>query len=124
VIFIIEGKEYDVEAGLAKVTLHTLFELKVKHGVSAKDLQDMARYLQKFDGQPGEVLLNDKTALRALMVVIWLARKHAGEKVTLEEANSFSMDQFLIKAEEEPIGDEDPKATPATAADAEADPPA
>jgi hypothetical protein len=125
-IFIIEGKEYDIEAGLAKVTLHTLFELKVKHGISAKDLQEMAQYLQKFDGQDATVLMNDKTALRALMIVIWLARKHAGEKVSLEEANSFSMDAFFIKPEEEPLAgaDEDPKATPPVSEAAAAEPPA
>lgn len=122
-ILIIEGKEYDVDAGLAKVTLHTLFELKVKHGISAKDLQDMAHYLEKFDGQPATALMDDKVALRALMIVIWLARKHAGEKLSLEEANSFAMDQFFIKNEEPLVVDDDPKATADSVAAADAEPP-
>jgi hypothetical protein len=117
-IFIIEGKEYDVDQGMAKVTLQTLFELKAKHGISAKDLQGMAGYLQKFNGKDPAELLDDKVALRGLMVVIWLARKHAGEKLSMEEANSFPMDQFLIKPEE-PVADDDPKE--ATPPDSEAD---
>lgn len=110
-IFVIEGKEYDVEQGLSKVTLTTLFELKAKHGISAPDLQSMANYLQKFNGKKPEELLADKFALRALMVVIWLARKHAGERVTLEEANNFAMDDFFMKPSEEDNDAADPKAT-------------
>lgn len=112
-IFVIEGKEYDVEQGLAKVTLNTLFELKAKHGISAKDLQIMAQYLSKFNGKPAEELLDDKMAIRSLMVIIWLARKHAGERITLEQACEFDMTEFYIKAEDEPEPEDeaDPKAT-------------
>ena len=113
-IFVIEGTEYDVNMGLAKVSLHTLFELKVKHGISAKDLQGMARYLEKFNGAPATDLMDDKVALRAMMVVIWLARRYAGEKLSMEEANSFAMDSFFIKASDEELaqagGGADPKA--------------
>jgi hypothetical protein len=109
---------YDIDEGMSKVSLHLLFEMKAKHGISAKDLQGMANYLNKYNGKPPEELMEDKVALRALMVVIWLTRRHYGERLTLEEANSFAMNEFFIELEEEPEGQPDPKA-PADSAAAE-----
>lgn len=114
-----DAQVYDVDLAMAKVNLNVLFELKVKHGISAKDLQGMADYLNKFNGKPPEELLDDKVALRALMVVLWLARRYYGDKgpkgarITLEEANEFALDSFFIIPEEPAEGDAgDPKATP------------
>jgi hypothetical protein len=100
---------YDADLGLAKVSLALLFELKVKHGISAKDLSEMANYLNKFNGKSPIELMDDKVALRALMVVIWLTRRYYDkEKLSLDEANSFAMDEFFIVPED----DDDPKEAP------------
>lgn len=109
-----EGAQvYDADLGLSKVSLALLFELKVKHGISAKDLSEMANYLNKFNGKSPLELMDDKVALRALMVVIWLTRRYfePGSRMTLDEANSFAMDEFLIVDDGE--DEADPKEAPA-----------
>lgn len=120
-----DAQVYDVDLAMAKVNLNILFELKTKHGISAKDLQGMAKYLEKYNGKPPEELLDDKVALRAFMVVLWLTRRYYGDKgpgggrITLEEANDFALDTFFILPEEQPAAEAegDPKATPASEVD-------
>lgn len=118
--FMIGDKEYDAEEGLSKVSLHTLYELKVKTGIGMKTLAQMAQRLGQFD-DPMDVL-DDKDAFRALMIVVWLARRYAGEHLSLEESSSFPLEDFKLVVEDEPEGEEDPKAPPASdpAADPEA----
>jgi hypothetical protein len=103
--FMIGDNEYDAEAGVSKVALSTLYELKVKHGVGMKTLVEMTRSFANFT-DPMD-LLEDKNAFRAFMIIIWLARRHAGERCTLEEASSFPLDSLRIVGEPEP--EDDPK---------------
>ena len=93
--FRIKGKLYDAEAGLRKVTLLTLFELKSRHGIGMKQLAATAKKFEAIT-DPME-LLEDEEAFKLFLVVIWLARKHAGENMTLEEANNdFSLDEMAL----------------------------
>jgi hypothetical protein len=101
---------YDAQAGVEKATLHQLYELKVKHGIGVKTLANMVHHMSKFE-DPTDVL-DDKDGFRALMIVIWLARRHAGEHtLSLEDATSFPISD-LEMVEEEPPAEEagDPKA--------------
>lgn len=116
--FIIEGRTYDVEQGVKKASLATLYELKLRHGIGIKTLQQMCRELAKFD-DPVE-LLEHKDAFQALRVVIWLARKGQGDKIgSLDDATSFPIDQMeiVIDDDDEPVaeGDVDPKAAAVSA---------
>lgn len=100
---------YDAQAGVEKASLHQLYELKVKHGIGVKSLARMVQNMSKFD-DPMDVL-EDKDGFRALMVVIWLARRYAGENLTMEEATNFPITSMELVDEEEPEAeDEAPKA--------------
>ena len=115
--FKITGKDtiYDAQAGVEKATLHQLYELKVKHGIGVKTLARMVQNMGKFE-DPTDVL-EDKDGMRALMIVIWLARQHAGEKLSLEEANSFPISDLEMVDEEVPEAEYDPKAPTSSAPD-------
>jgi hypothetical protein len=117
--FVIRGKEYDVIAGLEKATLQTLYVLKVRQGIGMKSLMEQAQKMEKIK-DPLD-LLEDENTFQVLMAVIWLARKHAGENITFEEANEFGISELQVVNED---GDEpevlaaDPKASPDSAPDA------
>jgi hypothetical protein len=108
--FRINGKEYDAGAGVEKATLQTLYVLKVKHGIGMRSLADAALRLEKIT-DPMEIL-EDPEGLQAFMVIVWLARKQAGEFLTLEEANDdFGIaDLELVEDDEPEVGSESPKA--------------
>lgn len=107
--FLIEGREYDAEAGVQKVTLATLYELKVRHGIGMKGIMAAAKKISEFT-DPMD-LLEDKEAFQAFRVIIWLARKHAGEKnISLDDATSFPLDTLMLIVEEEDEDEADPKA--------------
>lgn len=122
--FKISGNDtvYDAQAGVEKATLHQLYELKVKHGIGVKTLARMVQNMSKFE-DPTDVL-DDKDGFRALMIVIWLARRHAGEStLSLEDATSFPISDLEMVEEESEAEAEDPKAT-APASEAAASVPA
>lgn len=114
--FFIGDNEYDVEAGASKATLQTLYVMKTKYGIGVKQLAVMGRKFKEFEN-PLDIL-DDPEAFNAFRAMIWLARIHAGEKVTMEEACDFPLDtmRFAVPEEEEVP---DPKAPAATAPDAE-----
>lgn len=116
--FMIEDKEYNAEEGVSKVTLSTLYELKVKTGIGMKTLAEM---VQRFDQITDPLdLLENKDSFKAFMIVIWLARRHAGERLSLEEASGFPLDTFRIVMEDDDEQPEqaDPKAQPDSGPDA------
>lgn len=113
--FVIRGKEYDVIAGLEKATLQTLYVLKVKQGIGMKSLMEQAQKMEKIK-DPLD-LLEDENTFQVLMAVIWLARKHAGENITFEEANEFGISELQVVNEDddpepEALAEPDPKAIP------------
>lgn len=106
--FLIEGREYDLKNGIAKATLYTLFELKSRYGIGMKSLVGSAKKMESLT-DPME-LLEDEASFKVFMALIWLARRYAGEKLTLEEANNVSLDDFTVEPEEGDEVPEDPKA--------------
>lgn len=107
--FRINGKEYDAGAGLEKATLQTLYVLKVKHGIGLKSLAEAAKRLEKIS-DPMEIM-EDTEGLQAFMVIIWLARKHAGEIISLEDANDdFGIADLEMVDDDEPEVGDSPKA--------------
>lgn len=109
--FMIRGGEtvYDAEAGVEKASLGLLYDLKVRTGIGVKTLARMVQNLSKFK-DPMDIL-EEKDGFRALMIVIWLARQHAGEKITIEQANNVPLsDLILLSEEKEP--EAAPKVTP------------
>jgi hypothetical protein len=115
--FTINGVEYDVEAGASKATLQTLYVMKTKYGIGVKQLVEMSRKFKEFEN-PLDIL-DDPDAFNAFRAMIWLARVHAGEKLTLDEACDFPLDQMVFTTPDEPEAESDPKATADSAPDDE-----
>lgn len=118
--FLIEGREYDMERGLSKASLYTLFELKSKYGIGIKSMAAIAKRIDKL-ADPTD-LLDDKETFEVFLAIVWLARRYAGEKLTLEEANSMPLDSLQIVDDD---GEEvtDPKALTVSVPAAPAVPP-
>jgi hypothetical protein len=111
--FTIEGREYDVEAGASKATLQTLYVMKTKYGIGVKQLVEMSRKFKTFKN-PLDIL-DDPDAFNAFRAMIWLARVHAGEKITMDEACDFPLDQMVFTSPDDEAEDEaDPKAEAAS----------
>jgi hypothetical protein len=108
-VFSINGKEYDALLALAKVSLNTLYELKTKTGIGMQTLMKMVSKMGDFK-DPTE-LLEDKDAFNAFRIIIWLARTHAGEKLSISEANDFPITDLLLVGDPA-LEDTAPKATP------------
>lgn len=105
--FLIEGREYDLKNGISKATLYTLYELKCKYGIGIKSLVAASKKMGAVS-DPMD-FLEDEQTFQTFLAVIWLARRYAGEKLTLEQANDFAMDSITVEQED---GDEetlDPK---------------
>lgn len=104
--------EYDVTEALRKPTLNDLYYLKVKTrseehptGVSLKTLQDTLDNMAEIDVDDW---LDNAEMLLALRVMIYLARRHAGERVNLDQANDFALQDLALIAEDsdEPVLEE------------------
>lgn len=100
----LNGKILDVENALARAELTTLFELKSKHGIGMKSL---LKSLDKFSGLDAMDMLEDTETFQTFLVLIWLARRYAGEKLSLEEAGAFPLTD--LKWIEDDEDEESPK---------------
>lgn len=108
----IGGKVYDMELGFRKASLQTLYVLGKEYGVTVKDLEAQA---ERMVGKSVVEVASDPEALHALMVMIWLGRRYAGETVTMEESSSFPLDDLKIVVDgQAPEEAADPKATAAS----------
>lgn len=117
---VINGKKYDLEESIQKVTLQNLYVLKVSHGVGMKSIMET---FQRFEDEKDPLgFLDDADAMLGFQAMIWLVRRHAGEQLTLEEANDIPLDQLLFEDDEEPAGGGAPgEAQPAPTASAPGD---
>ena len=68
-----------------------------------------------------DTLVLDADLLEAVLVLIWMARRHAGENMTLEESGSFPVDELEFVGEDVPP-EPDPKEQ--TGSEADEEPPA
>lgn len=143
----LDGNTYDLSEAVSKAKLNDLMELKVKtqasgEGVSVKSIRAtfmrMGETFKAMSGQSDDVtddemaqllsdafleLLSDTDFVRNFVGVMFLARRRAGEKVTVEEAGEFAFSdiRFIPPSSEddtEELGDDaapftDPVADPA-----------
>lgn len=111
----ISGKEYDVDAGASKATLQTLYVMQREYGVNMADLAEKA---ERFKGvRDPRQLLGNPDLLEALLILIWMARRYAGEIMSLEESGSFPIDELEFVPE--PAPEPDPKERTGSGPDAE-----
>lgn len=94
----IRDVQYDWTATMAEGTLGDWRDLKKQTGFGRQSLQ---RALIRFEEvkTPGEVL-EDVDLMSAIIALIWLCRRHAGEEVTIAEAEKVRLDEFNFVVEE------------------------
>lgn len=100
----IGGKVYDLAEAIPKTSLHTLLIMKRDYGWTMPKLAVLANRLDKLTDHMA--VLEDEELLEGFLVIIWLARRHAGEKVTLEESSN------EVRLDELEMVDDDPKPEP------------
>lgn len=84
---IIQGRTYDGVLG-DDVTLSDLMAIKTATGMTRADLEDLTQRVSKLSEK--ELQRSDE-ALIVAGISVWLARRHAGEMLTLEEACAVPM---------------------------------
>lgn len=112
---IISGVAYGLDDSLGRASLGDLYTLKLKLGVSVKTITTT---FQKF-GELGENedfspldLLDDAEVIRNLQGIVFLARRKAGENISVEDAGAVSfMDiEFELDDDDAEAAAEAPKA--------------
>ena len=107
---VIDGKEYGLEDSLHRAALGDLYTLKTKIGVSAKTITATFKLFGKTTVPD---LLDDALVLRDLQGIVFLARRKAGESLTVDEAGQVSFtDISFVDDDEDEESDEvesDPK---------------
>lgn len=103
---VIQGKRYDLIETLSKPSLNDLYYLKVKTksedfpaGVSLKSMVPVMLRMADISDDPAAIL-DDPELLLNLRALVFLCRRHAGEKLTFDEANDFPIDEFSFEREE------------------------
>lgn len=118
---IVGDKKYPLQEAIQGATLNNLYALKMQtkgpgtQGIGIKSLRDAFQRMQDTapkDGSTADPLafLEDAENLLALQAMVWLCKRHAGESVTVAEANDFPLSQIGFEAEEAEAEPEDPTA--------------
>lgn len=99
---IVGDKKYELEESLQKASLNDLYVLKVRSGMGIKSLKDNLERMQTY-ADPLE-FLDEADNIMALQAMIWLCRRHSGENLSIEEANSCPINEIGFETDEEPAG--------------------
>lgn len=103
---IVAGTKYPLQEAIQNATLRNLYVLKVQAGVGMKSLRDAFKRMESSapkDGTEADPLdfLESEENLLALQAMVWLCKRHAGEHVTVAEANEVPLSAIGFEAEEE-----------------------
>ncbi|WP_160665332.1 hypothetical protein [Pseudarthrobacter sp. ATCC 49987] len=114
---IVAGTKYPLQEAIQGATLRNLYVLKMQSGVGIKSLRDAFKRMEDSaptDGSPADPLdfLEEEDNLLALQAMVWLCKRHAGEAVTVAEANDFPLSQIGFEAETEETKPADPPQGP------------
>lgn len=120
---IVAGKKYPLQEAIQGATLRNLYVLKVQTGIGIKSLRDTFKKMQATAPANGAEVdpldfLEEAENLLALQAMVWLCKRHAGESVTVAEANDFPMSQIGFEAETEDPAAADPTKLPTDTAPA------
>jgi hypothetical protein len=108
---VIGATEYPL-GNINEATLDDLMMLRKQTGLGMKGLREKLQLLDKFDDP--EDILDDPDALLAMGALVWLARRKAGEVLTLEQACDFPLHemQFVEEPDDVAVADDvDPKSS-------------
>jgi hypothetical protein len=119
--FIVNGAEYEA-ASLERITGRDALALAKQVGIG---VQTLARALMKFgEAKRPEDLLDDPDMLTALLALVWLSRRVAGESsLTFDESCDFPILSLVIEGDaddEEADETPDPQSSPGGAAEGDA----
>jgi hypothetical protein len=130
----IAGVEHDLNEVLGRPSLNDLFYLKVKsrspeypEGMS---LAKLGEYLKRLANVTHAAeIVDDPEILLALKGVVYLCRRHDGEKVTWDEAGELELSEldFIVEDSDEELIEgaaQDPLLAPSDSAAADVAPPA
>lgn len=113
---IINEKPYDLDEAVSEASLGDLYVLKTKLNVSVKTInktfESLAELVERDDFDPLD-LLDDADLMLNLQGMVWLARRKAGEIISLHEAGNIPFNAVRIEGDEEDEVEEpaiDPKA--------------
>lgn len=115
---VIQGTAYDMGEAIQKATISDLILLKRATkskdypGVSVKTI--MATLNDA--GEDGMDLLDSEAGLENLRGIIYLCRRRAGEKLSLEEAVNFPLTEMTFESDEDDEEDPKEKGTPSARA--------
>jgi hypothetical protein len=110
---IVGDQKYPLKEAIQGATLRNLYVLKVQTGIGIKSLRDSFKRMESQapkDGSPADPLdfLEDEENLLALQAMVWLCKRHAGESVTVSEANDFPLSRIGFEADAPETEPEDP----------------
>lgn len=107
---VVAGTKYEFNA-LNKASLLDLIELKKQTGLTTGALEQLVTKLEQAKDDPEFSFIDDEGNLIALAVMIWLARRRAGERaLKFEESADVPLHEITFVAEE---GDEEDDVTEA-----------
>jgi hypothetical protein len=115
----IGDQEYDYQRAMQTVGLAHLLELQEKSGVGRRTIVEGLAALEdavtRREGESDEEYLerglsadNDPKILRALPGLIFVCKRHAGEKISVEDAGSIGWDGFQFVIEDSDLKPVDP----------------
>lgn len=119
----ISGTVYDMETAIPKTSLQTLLVMKRDYGYTMPMIVKLSSKLEKLTDPMA--VLEDEELLQGFLIIIWLARRHGGEDVTLEESsNRVILDEIeMVEPDPEPeAAAPDPKEQTGSAAAGELPP--
>jgi len=106
----IGSETYSLEDSISQASLGDLFTLKVQTrkdgspGVSVKTISETFTRLGEKSADPdftGADLLDDDVFIENMIGVVFLARRNAGENITLEDARGVSFNDIAFIVDEE-----------------------
>lgn len=102
----IEGNEYRLSA-LEDMGLLDLLKIKQQTGKTLEDIKAAGDRMRELGADAGDAVLSDEDLLIAFGIMVWVARRKAGEDITFEQAVDVPFRNLEFIAE---LGDESPEA--------------
>lgn len=112
---LISGTAYDLEDAIGEAAIGDLYTLKIKLGISIKTINttfETMGEMSKSDEFDAMDLLDNPDVMLNLQGLIWLAKRKAGESLTVEDAGRVPFAALSFESDEEPEAEPeiDPKA--------------
>lgn len=105
---VIGSTQYDLEHAMQKASLNDLYDMTFQTGVG---MSSLGSSLEGVNTDDLDAVMDDPKVFQALRCLIFLARRYAGEKVSVAQANAFPFSDLSFledETDEETDVDADP----------------